>query len=80
MTSDSDHHKHSDYESRHIEMYGKIASERESATASMLSTLQDDKRLPPLQLVGNATNQSAGREGAFRLYPTPKTRSREREG
>lgn len=45
----------------------------------MLPTLQDDKRLLPLQLVGTATNQSAGREGAFRLYPTPKTRSRERE-
>lgn len=61
------------------EMEGKIERERVCGNASMLSTLQDDKRLLPLQLVGTATNQSAGREGAFRLYPTPKTRSRERE-
>lgn len=62
------------------EMEGKIERERERVcgSASMLSTLQDDKRLLPLQLVGTATNQSADREGAFRLYPTPKTRSGER--
>lgn len=61
------------------EMEGKIERERECGNASMLSTLQDDKRLLPLQLVKTATNQSAGKEGAFRLYPTPKKRSRERE-
>jgi len=54
--------------------------ERVCGNASMPSTLQDDKRLLPLQLVGTATNQSAGLEGAFRLYPTPKKEAgRERE-
>ncbi len=48
--------------------------------ASMLSTLQDDKRLLPLQLVGTATNQSTDREGAFRLYqPQKQEAGRERE-
>ncbi len=67
-------------------MEGKIEREREKmcGNASMLSTLQDDKRLLPLQLVGTATNQSADREGAFRLYQPQKQeagreRDRERE-
>ncbi len=63
------------------EMEGKIEREREKmcGNASMLSTLQDDKRLLPLQLVGTATNQSADREGAFRLYqPQKQEAGRER--
>ncbi len=74
-----DCHKQTDYESeRDGGKNWERERERVCGSASMLSTLQDDKRLLPLQLVGTATNQSADREGAFRLYPTPKTRSGER--